>query len=210
MAPVVHGVRTAAAAGARRLVLTNGCGGISHPAGAPVLLADHINLTGATPLVGPRFVDLTDVYSPALRDLARIDVAVQRPDQRAHVHTLVGVEVGVLARQDGRLHELGDALERHLLAVLLGVQQRHLVAAGVVDDGAGRQGLEQDRLGRRGRDRPPGLRRHVPGEPHRRCDRRATEGEHEHGARQQPDRGTGMRGGAPSEVGHSDPRIVVG
>lgn len=70
---VVHGVRTAAAAGAKRLVLTNGCGGLD-PAwapGTPVLLADHINFTGATPLVGPRFVDLTDAYSPELRALAR-------------------------------------------------------------------------------------------------------------------------------------------
>src|SRR6478609_12217183 len=68
---VVHGVRTAAAAGARQLVLTNGCGGIGHPPGTPVLVADHINLTGATPLVGPRFVDLTEVYSRRLRGLAR-------------------------------------------------------------------------------------------------------------------------------------------
>ena len=70
---VVHGVRTAAAAGATRLVLTNGCGGLD-PAwapGTPVLIADHINLTGATPLHGANFVDLTDAYSPALRDLAR-------------------------------------------------------------------------------------------------------------------------------------------
>ena len=72
-AAVVHGVRTAAAAGASRLVLTNGCGGLdpSWAPGTPVLLADHINFTGTTPLVGPRFVDLTDAYSPALRDLAR-------------------------------------------------------------------------------------------------------------------------------------------
>ena len=67
---VVHGVRTAAAAGATRLLLTNGCGGIGHAPGTPVLLADHINLTGATPLVGPRFVDLTEVYSGRLRGLA--------------------------------------------------------------------------------------------------------------------------------------------
>ncbi len=71
VAPVVHGVRTAAAAGASTLVLTNGCGGIGHAPGSAVLLADQINLTGATPLVGPRFVDLTQVYSPRLRALAR-------------------------------------------------------------------------------------------------------------------------------------------
>lgn len=70
---VVHGVRTAAATGARTLVLTNGCGGVN-PAwgpGTPVLIRDHINLTGATPLVGANFVDLTDVYTPALREIAR-------------------------------------------------------------------------------------------------------------------------------------------
>ncbi|MFT4227964.1 purine-nucleoside phosphorylase [Micropruina sp.] len=71
VAPVVHGVRTAAAAGASTLVLTNGCGGITHSPGAPVLIADQINLTGATPLVGPRFVDLTQMYSPRLRALAK-------------------------------------------------------------------------------------------------------------------------------------------
>lgn len=70
---VVHGVRTAAAAGARTLVLTNGCGGLrpEWTPGSPVLIRDHINLTGATPLAGPRFVDLTDAYSPRLRALAR-------------------------------------------------------------------------------------------------------------------------------------------
>ena len=73
VAPAVHGVRTLAAAGASRLVLTNGCGGLRPEwgPGTPVLIADHLNLSGATPLSGARFVDLTDAYSPALRDLAR-------------------------------------------------------------------------------------------------------------------------------------------
>lgn len=72
VAPVVHGVRTAAAWGAKQLVLTNGCGGLN-PEWAPgtvVLLKDHINLTGATPLVGATFVDLSEAYSKRLRDLA--------------------------------------------------------------------------------------------------------------------------------------------
>ena len=71
--PVVHGVRTAAAAGCRTIVLTNGCGGIdpSWEPGTPVLIADQINHTGATPLRGATFVDMTDVYTPALRDIAR-------------------------------------------------------------------------------------------------------------------------------------------
>jgi len=70
---VVHGVRTAAAAGCRVIVLTNGCGGLN-PAwspGTPVLISDHINLTGASPLEGATFVDLTDLYSSRLRTLVR-------------------------------------------------------------------------------------------------------------------------------------------
>ena len=70
---VVHSVRTAAATGARTMVLTNGAGGIrpSWKPGTPVLISDHINLTGASPLEGATFIDLTDLYSRRLRDLAR-------------------------------------------------------------------------------------------------------------------------------------------
>ena len=70
---VVHAVRTAAAAGCRTVVLTNGCGALN-PAwtpGTPVLIRDHINLTAASPVEGAHFVDLTDLYSPRLRELAR-------------------------------------------------------------------------------------------------------------------------------------------
>lgn len=70
---VVHGVRTAAATGATAVVLTNGCGGLhmSWRPGQPVLIKDHLNLTGQSPLEGATFVDMTDVYTPRLRDLAR-------------------------------------------------------------------------------------------------------------------------------------------
>ncbi|MGE3621253.1 MAG: purine-nucleoside phosphorylase [Acidimicrobiia bacterium] len=81
LAPVVHGVRTAAAAGCRALVVTNAAGGLREgmAVGDAVLIADHLNLTGRSPLTGPaapealglpRFVDLTDAYSPRLRGLA--------------------------------------------------------------------------------------------------------------------------------------------
>ena len=71
--PVVHGVRTAAAAGCRTIVLTNAAGGIRDGmrVGEPVLISDHLNLTSLSPLVGPRFTDLTDLYSPRLRAIAR-------------------------------------------------------------------------------------------------------------------------------------------
>jgi purine-nucleoside phosphorylase len=39
--------------------------------GQPVLIADHLNLTARSPLVGPRFVDLTDLYSARLRAIVR-------------------------------------------------------------------------------------------------------------------------------------------
>jgi purine-nucleoside phosphorylase len=72
-AQVVHGVRTACAAGAKVVVLTNAAGGIAEglAVGQPVLISDHLNLTATSPLVGPRFVDLTDAYSTRLRALAR-------------------------------------------------------------------------------------------------------------------------------------------
>ena len=66
--PVAHGVRTAAAAGCRTVVLTNAAGGIRQgmSVGEPVLIADHLNLTGDAPRSSARgFVDLTDLYSPA-------------------------------------------------------------------------------------------------------------------------------------------------
>jgi len=70
---VVHAVRTAAAAGCRTIVLTNGCGGVrpEWTPGTPVLISDHLNLTAASPLEGATFVDLTDLYSPRLRALAK-------------------------------------------------------------------------------------------------------------------------------------------
>jgi purine-nucleoside phosphorylase len=70
---VVHPVRTACAAGADTIVLTNAAGGIrpEHRVGQPVLISDHLNLTARSPLVGAEFVSLVDAYSPRLRAIAR-------------------------------------------------------------------------------------------------------------------------------------------
>ncbi len=70
---VVHGVRTACAAGAEVVVLTNAAGGLrpDYQVGQPVLIRDHLNLTARSPLEGAQFVDLVDAYSPRLRELAR-------------------------------------------------------------------------------------------------------------------------------------------
>jgi purine-nucleoside phosphorylase len=70
---VAHGVRMAAAAGCSILVVTNGCGSTRPEVGpgSVVNISDHINFTGATPLEGATFVDLTNAYSPRLRAIAR-------------------------------------------------------------------------------------------------------------------------------------------
>jgi purine-nucleoside phosphorylase len=73
---VTYLVRLAAACGAKTIVLTNAAGGLnpSYERGDVMLIADHINLTGATPLVGGGanpFLDMTDAYAPHLRALAR-------------------------------------------------------------------------------------------------------------------------------------------
>ena len=70
---VVHPVRAACAAGARTIVLTNAAGSLREDfvVGQPVLISDHLNLTGRSPLVGAHFVDMVDAYSPRLRAVAR-------------------------------------------------------------------------------------------------------------------------------------------
>jgi purine-nucleoside phosphorylase len=70
---VAHAVRTAAASGCRVVVLTSASGGMSDDLepGDLVVVSDHINLTGASPLVGARFLDLSDLYAERLRTLCR-------------------------------------------------------------------------------------------------------------------------------------------
>ncbi|WP_370590317.1 purine-nucleoside phosphorylase [Tessaracoccus sp. SD287] len=73
VAAVVHGVRTAAALDVTTLVLTNGAGGLNRDwtPGTPVLISDHINLTGATPLAGATFIDMSTTWTPRLRQIAQ-------------------------------------------------------------------------------------------------------------------------------------------
>lgn len=83
-ADVVFGVRLLRYLGAQTLIVTNAAGGVNPnlSSGRLMLISDHINLTGANPLVGlndarfgPRFPDMSLAYDPELRALAR-DVAV--------------------------------------------------------------------------------------------------------------------------------------
>lgn len=71
--PVVHGIRTAAAAGCTVALLTNANGSLRDDLeiGQVVLVRDHLNLTGTSPIEGAHFVDLTDCWSARMRSLAR-------------------------------------------------------------------------------------------------------------------------------------------
>lgn len=80
--PVAHPAHVAAAAGSRVLALTNAAGGLRDglSVGDLVLISDHLNLTGRSPLTGPLFVDLVDAYAPGLR--ARAADAIAEVDAR--------------------------------------------------------------------------------------------------------------------------------
>jgi len=82
MSEVVFGVRAAVSTGVRNVMLTNAAGGVSDQLlpGDLVIISDHLNLTGRSPLkgpnddrIGPRFPDMSEVYSMGLRsDLADV------------------------------------------------------------------------------------------------------------------------------------------
>lgn len=151
---VVHSVRTAAATGASVMILTNGAGGITETwrPGTPVLISDHINLTGDSPLEGATFVDLTDLYSQRLRALARtidpgLDDGVycqfrgpqyETPAEVQMAKTIGGRIVGmstaleaIAARQAG-MEILGMSLITNLAA---GIQKTPLSHTEVIEAG---------------------------------------------------------------------------
>lgn len=78
-AEVVFGVRDLVRRGVKSVILTNAAGGINlaYQPGDLALITDHINLTGANPLVGlnddtlgPRFPDMSGIYSAEYRGIA--------------------------------------------------------------------------------------------------------------------------------------------
>jgi purine-nucleoside phosphorylase len=144
---VVHGVRTAAAAGCRVVVLTNGCGGLDErwTPGTPVLIRDHVNLTATSPLEGATFVDLTDLYSGRLRALCHevddtLDEGVyvqlpgphyETPAEIAMVRVIGGDLVGMsttleaIAARAAGLEVLGISLVTNLAAGITGEPLDH-------------------------------------------------------------------------------------
>jgi len=140
---VVHGVRTAAAAGCRVAVLTNGCGGLkpTWTPGTPVLIRDHINLTATSPIEGANFVDLTDLYSPRLRALCQEiepdledGVYVQFPGP----HYETPAEIGMVRAIGGDLAGMSTTLEaiaaREAGMEVLGISLVTNLAAGMTGE----------------------------------------------------------------------------
>jgi len=140
---VVHGVRTAAAAGCRVIVLTNGCGGLrdDYAPGQPVLIADHLNLTATSPLKGATFVDLTDLYSSRLRAIARdVDPTLTEGvyAQLPGPHYETPAEIGMLRTIGADLVGMSTALEaiaaREAGAEVLGISLVTNLAAGMTGE----------------------------------------------------------------------------
>jgi purine-nucleoside phosphorylase len=149
-ATVVHGVRTAIAAGCGVVVLTNAAGGLNPdwPVGQPVLLSDQLNLTGASPMAGPapppdrsiRFTDLTEAYSSRLRAIA-LDVDPTLPEG-VYAGLLGGAfetpaEIRMMAGFGADLVGMSTVLEtiaaRHLGVEVLGISLVTNAAAGMGD-----------------------------------------------------------------------------
>jgi purine-nucleoside phosphorylase len=115
LATVTFAVRALGLLGVKTLILTNAAGGINtqFTQGALMVIDDHLNLMGANPLVGanderfgPRFPDMTEVYSARLRRLA---------DQAGRVHAML-LPHGVYAALLGPSYETPAEI-RYLRAI---------------------------------------------------------------------------------------------
>jgi purine-nucleoside phosphorylase len=136
----VHSVRTAAAAGVTTMILTNGAGGIKETwkPGTPVLISDHINLTADSPLEGATFIDLTDLYSARLREIAKgiepsLDEGVYTQFRGPHYET--PAEVQMAKTIGGHIVGMSTALEaiaaREAGMEILGMSLITNLAAGI-------------------------------------------------------------------------------
>jgi purine-nucleoside phosphorylase len=151
LADVVFGVRTAALAGCRTIVLTNAAGGVGEglAPGDLVVIRDHINLTGRNPLtgpndprLGPRFPDMSEVYPAPIRSLAMaIGEGVGVPLKEGVYAWFLGpsyetpAEVRMAKRLGADLVGMSTVPEaiaaRHMGAAVLGISLVTNLAAGI-------------------------------------------------------------------------------
>ncbi len=162
-AQVVRPLRTMWKLGAGTAIVTNASGGLD-PQLAPgslVLIRDHINLSGNTPLTGPnderfgaRFPDMTHTWTPELRAVARR--AAARINVAVHEGVYAGVagpsyetpaEVQMLRRAGGDLVGMSTVLEAiaasHLRMRLLGISCVTNHAAGIVDEALNHEDVQR-------------------------------------------------------------------
>ncbi len=145
---VVHVVRAAVLSGCRTVVLTNAAGSLRPEVGVgtPVLISDHLNLTGDNPLCGPpppggtasRFADLSDLYSRRLRE--RMRAAVPGLVEGVYAGLRGGsfetpAEIRMLATLGADLVGMSTVLEaiaaHHLGAEVVGISLVTNLAAGL-------------------------------------------------------------------------------
>jgi len=149
---VTFAVRALGLLGIKTLILTNAAGGINtgFSQGALMVIDDHVNLTGANPLVGPnddrfgpRFPDMTEVYSARLRAIADragrarglslphgvyvalLGPSYETPAEIRYLRTIGGDAVGM-----STVHEAIAA--RHMGVEVLGISCITNMAAGVL------------------------------------------------------------------------------
>jgi len=146
-------VRVMKAIGVSKLLVTNAAGGIntSYKPGDLMLISDHLNMTGRNPLIGAndnrlgvRFPDMSQAYSPQLRQKAK-DVAASQG-----VELQEGVYVGFLGPNYETPAEIrmlrvlgGDAVgmstvsevivAQHAGMEVLGISCISNMAAGILD-----------------------------------------------------------------------------
>jgi purine-nucleoside phosphorylase len=125
LASVVHGVRTMARMGVGIVLLTNAAGGVepSWSAGDLMIITDHLNLTGTSPLIGPnddalgpRFPDMTAPYDPELVSAVRA----------------AGKEKGIALREGVYAGVLGPAYETPAEVRMLRTLGAHAVGMSTV------------------------------------------------------------------------------
>src|ERR1700751_5729532 len=150
---VAFPIRVFARMGIKAVILTNAAGGINlgYSQGALVLIRDHINLQGTSPLVGPnddrfgvRFPDMTRAYSRTYREIAREEAAKLRIQLHEGVYgALLGpsyetpAEIEYLRRIGADLVGMSTVAEviaaRHMGLNVLAISCVTNMAAGILD-----------------------------------------------------------------------------
>lgn len=139
--------------GIKRLIITNACGGVNKnfKAGDLMLIEDHINLSGNNPLIGPnydsigpRFPDMTNMYSPILIDKVSKEAAIQNMHLQRGVYAFMTgpsyetpAEVRMIRTLGGDACGMSSVPEaivaKHAGIEIIGISCITNMAAGIID-----------------------------------------------------------------------------